>query len=277
MGRISYRPSTEAVAATTAQTITHADNTLPKGGIKRFFLVNTGANNHLGTTTPGIDRVNVKMNDDTIYSLPADHLRILNEAVNASLGGLITAVDSLRFGIPFDLYNDGRVGIPRVFRGQGVKASVEQVYNVGNSSLGTSLIGWELLDGEPVFHPRAISTTTQVAASQTSARIDLKSGNNLVMGWIIPIVGSTGLTRLKIMRVNGDGSEDQVFHGTQGIILESQSHLTPQALTTTFFFRLPGGPQRFPTGSFMEVDTGAGSAVGNSYTPVELIPNALAA
>jgi hypothetical protein len=266
MGSISYRTSTETVAAATLQTITFSDAVLPQGGIQDLFIVTTGVNNHLGSA---IDLVRVKLNGVAWIDLPALQLRALIEALAPA--NTVPPSGTLRFTIPCSLPRfqlpafRGLIGIPF-----GARTSVEIQFNAANASAGTAQANWRMLSGPPTHMMRAIQSTTQVAANSTSARIEIKTGLDPVVGFTLPLVGSGGITRCRIVQMV-DGQENQIVHAAQGGLIESQFLENPVSVTSAIFLRLPDGPYVMPPGSYIEVDTGASSAATDAYAAVTLV------
>jgi len=271
---ISYRANAETVAATTAATITFADNTLPQGGIGELFIETTGANNCLDNAVIG---VRVKLEGVAVLDLAGPQLRALLES--ASPANTTPAAGRISWTIPMSYpFSLGPVwnwsanlgGIPF-----GTKTSVELVVNA-SSSAGTALIGWRLLPTAPAYMLKTIQQSTGLAASTTNGRVQVNYGMNNVYGFILPTVGATGITRLRVVSMDATGKETQVFHADRALLLESQFAGNPSSLTTPFVLKLPE-PIVLPAGSYLEIDNGAGSAATDVFAALQVINVAPAA
>jgi hypothetical protein len=267
---ISYRANSETIAATTAQTVTFADNTLPQGGIGELFIETTGANNALDVAN-GLIGVRVKLEGVAVLDITGPQLRVLLESLSPA--NTIPATGRLSFTIPMSYpfsnapiwnWNANLGGIPF-----GVKTSVELVLGT-SSSAGTALVGWRLLPNAPQYMLKAVQQSTGLAASTTNGRVQVNYGANQIYGFILPTVGSTGITRLRIVSMDSSGKETQVFHADRTLLLESQFAGNPSTVTNPFVLKLPE-PVVLPAGSYLEIDNGAGSAATDVFAALQVV------
>lgn len=247
------------IAATTAAVKTWNSSDIPNGGYAAFYFLTTGANNHLGTTTPAVDRIRVKDSNRALIDVPSAHIRAWQEAETPS--NQIPVADRLRWSLLTSAPRfPGRTGIPF-----GRKISVEMEVNAANSSAGDVKLGYEMLNLPPEYEFSFLGQQTGVGASVARGRVNLDAPDSLLYGVCFPIVGATGITRAEVV-VNGR----QVIDLDQGLLLESQFSENPGTLTTSFFVRCREYLPMTPGNSYVMLTTGAGSAVTNEISFVTL-------
>jgi hypothetical protein len=121
----------------------------------------------------------------------------------------------------------------------------------------------------PVVMPQYIADTARfpVTAATNNLRWEFKTGQDLVAGVCIPLVGATGITRMRIVQRLASGEEVQLVHLAQAGILQALEAFSPVAVVTDVFWPFDA-PLVMANGSFIEVDVGAGTAGTESYVPL---------
>jgi len=262
----NYRSSTETIVATTAQTITHDKGMPSDGPLRRFTVVNTGTNNSIAGS--GVDSYVMKLNSYELVRCSPAQLRALLEALIGPIGGTVPATGDLNWTFPWDLYvPSGEIGLPTG------KPSMEINLNAANSSAGTSRLGWLYAERAPSFVPRFVRQQMDIGASASGLPFDIKTGKGKkVLGFCLPMVSATGITRIRLVRRNPEtGQDQQIFYGERADILESQRHYNPEAITNPFFWKPPVLVD-YPEGSVLETWTGAASATTDEIVPLVLEP-----
>lgn len=263
-----YRANSESIAATASGTVaTFADNTIPQGGFENLFVETTGTNNSLDSHING---VRVKLEGVPTVDLTGVQVRALQEAFE--LDNAPDAAGQLAFTIPMGLpYNVSgpwpftahKGGIPF-----GVKTSVE-LNGDGSTAAGTALIGWQSLLEAPEYMLKCVQQQTGAGASGTSQRTQINYGANDVIGFVYPNPAN-GFTRLRIVAMLPNGTEFQVFHGDNSLTKQMQRYRNPLTITNPFVVMLDRA-YKFPSGSFLEQDTGSGNATTDVFAAVQLV------
>lgn len=259
----------KTVAAVTVATPTFTEAEISQDAAMWYGIETTGANNHL---TSAVTNVRVKSSAlGTLWDCTAAQLRALIEALAPA--HTIPPAARLRFTIPVGFPGvdvngwTGFCGVPA-----GVGASVEVAVDA-NSSAGTIQIAGEAMAPrmQPAFYSRFVALTTGIGATSTPGRLNLNYPGGLLAGIALPIVGATGILACRVV-VGGR----LIAELTQAGLLESQFITNPQSLTTTFFWKAPALFEVTAGDSYLEIETGAGSAATDPINPLVLYPNPLA-
>lgn len=260
--------SPETISAAVAQTVGWSSAELPGSPpqgpfLKRFFPITTGANNHL---TSAVTRIRIKANGQEIWNIPSAHLRAYVEAMAPA--NTIPPAARLRFTIPQDL-------LGRYTRDQyacafpiGAAPGVEFDCDA-NASAGTAIIAWETARTRPTHWTKFLSKASNIGASVALGRINIElPPGELLYGIALPIVGATGILAARLYV--GNVKEAEL---TQEGILESQFLENPQTVTTSYFWRFDEPLVLSPMqgSNYLEVETGAGSAVSDQYSFMTLV------
>lgn len=260
--RTDFNGATQAIAATTAQTLTWTNTQIPSDRVVAYHVTLQGADNDL----TALERIRVFANGSPIVNVSVDQLLAYWQSF--SVGAAIKYPTSARvLTIPFCLLDAPQPELQDVSQfPDRSSVQIQLVFNA-TTSAGVAWLGWTQTDIEPVVFPRLLGSTMNIPASVTNSRFAFQE-NGVVRGLWMP---SAGISRARLVLGNeqwalASGAQYQALANLGDMFFEMEalygngvaSSGTP--LTTSAFHRMTARVAAPVNGSFVELDTGAGWA-----------------
>jgi len=260
--RTDFNGATQAIAATTAQTLTWTNTQIPSDRVVAYHVTLQGTDNDF----TALDRIRVFANGSPIVNISPEQLKAYWQSF--AVGSAIKYADAARvLTIPFCLLDAPQPELQDVSQfPDRSSVQIQLVFNA-TTSAGQAWIGWTQTDIAPVVFPRLLGSTMNIPASASNSRFNFQE-NGVVRGLWLP---NAGISRARLVLGNeqwslASGVQYQGLATAGDMFYEMESLYgngvassgTP--LLTSAFHRLTGRVAAPVNGSFVELDTGAGWA-----------------